>query len=171
MGVSKTDRKQRLIEETKPVGRPSKYTPDLAYIVCGLLAQGMSMREVGTLDGMPVPSTLFKWRAEIPEFSEQYEKAKEECADALVAQIMDIANETPMIVEYDDKGQPKATKLDSVGIARNRLRIDAIKWYASKLKPKRYGDKTAVEHSGVVEIDHFNDALTNFMAIAEKKLA
>jgi hypothetical protein len=32
-------------------------------------------------------------------------------------------------------------KLDPVGINRNRLRVDARKWIASKLKPKKYGDR------------------------------
>jgi len=30
-------------------------------------------------------------------------------------------------------------------IARSRLRVDARKWVASKLKPKRFGDYTKVQ--------------------------
>jgi hypothetical protein len=33
-------------------------------------------------------------------------------------------------------------------IARSRLRFDERRWYLSKLAPKRYGDRTAHEHSG-----------------------
>jgi hypothetical protein len=36
----------------------------------------------------------------------------------------------------------------SVAVARARLRIDARKWLASKLAPKKYGDKLAAEVSG-----------------------
>lgn len=171
MGAPKTDKKQEVKSEPKPNGRPSKYTPALADEICTLLAEGKSVRTVADIDGMPVASTIFKWLREIPEFSEQYDKAKEESADALVAEMLDIASEMPMIYEANADGQMVATKLDSAGVARNRLRVDTIKWYASKLKPKRFGDKTSVEHSGVVEVDHFNEALTSFMAIAEKKLA
>jgi hypothetical protein len=32
-------------------------------------------------------------------------------------------------------------KLDPVGINRNRLRVDARKWIAAKLKPRKYGDR------------------------------
>lgn len=44
---------------------------------------------------------------------------------------------------------------------RDRLRIDTRKWLASKLKPKKYGDK--IEHSGpeggplVVQVLQFAD--------------
>lgn len=35
----------------------------------------------------------------------------------------------------------------------SRLRVDARKWIASKLKPKKYGDKTEVEHTGKVSLE------------------
>lgn len=31
---------------------------------------------------------------------------------------------------------------------RDRLRVDTRKWLASKLKPKKYGDKVDLTHSG-----------------------
>jgi hypothetical protein len=34
-------------------------------------------------------------------------------------------------------------------VARNRLRVDARKWMAGKLRPKRYGDKIEHEVGGV----------------------
>jgi hypothetical protein len=33
-------------------------------------------------------------------------------------------------------------------IARSRLRVDARKWVAAKLKPKKYADKITNEHTG-----------------------
>ena len=36
----------------------------------------------------------------------------------------------------------------SVAVARSRLRIDARKWLASKLAPKKYGDKIDATPSG-----------------------
>jgi hypothetical protein len=34
--------------------------------------------------------------------------------------------------------------LNAEHVARSRLRVDARKWVAAKLKPKKYGDKTLV---------------------------
>src|SRR3990172_7086066 len=36
-------------------------------------------------------------------------------------------------------------------IARSRLRVDTRKWIASKLKPKKYGEKLDIAHSGSIE--------------------
>jgi hypothetical protein len=124
---------------------------------------------------MPVSSTIFEWLRKIPEFTEQYGKAKEESADALVSEMLDIASEMPMIYEPVGKnGALVATKLDSAGIARNRLRVDVIKWQASKLKPKKYSDKSSVEVSGkdgdAILFDHVNVAMEELFETIKKKL-
>jgi hypothetical protein len=126
------------------------------------------------MEGMPVPSTIFKWLRLHPEFTEQYEKAKEESADALVSEMLDIASEMPMIYEANAEGEMVATKLDSAGIARNRLRVDVIKWQASKLKPKKYSEKSSVEVSGkdgdAILVDHVNIAMEELFETIKNKL-
>ena len=174
MGVSKTDKKQEVTATKKPVGRPSTYTPELTDKICALLAEGKSVRYIADLDGMPVSSTIFEWLRKIPEFTEQYEKAKEESADALVAEMLDIASEMPMIYEANAEGQMVATKLDSAGVARNRLRVDVIKWQASKLKPKKYSEKSVLEHTGkdgeAILVDHVNIAMEELFETIKNKL-
>ncbi|HEY5808152.1 MAG TPA: hypothetical protein VIT67_09310, partial [Povalibacter sp.] len=39
-------------------------------------------------------------------------------------------------------------RIDHDVIARSRLRVDARKWYAGKLHPKKYGDKVQTELTG-----------------------
>jgi len=174
MSTKKTVKKQEVEAIRQPVGRPSTYTPELTDEICALISEGNSIRTIGEMDGMPVPSTIFKWLRLHPEFTEQYEKAKEESADALVAQMLDIASEMPMIYEADAKGDMVATKLDSAGVARNRLRVDTIKWYASKLKAKKYGDKASVEVSGrdgdAILVDHVNVAMEELFETIKAKL-
>jgi hypothetical protein len=46
------------------------------------------------------------------------------------------------IIRTEDGGSIE--RLDSAGINRNRLRVDARKWVASKLKPRKYGDRTTL---------------------------
>lgn len=38
--------------------------------------------------------------------------------------------------------------VDPTSVARNRLRVDARKWLASKMAPKKYGDKIEAVHTG-----------------------
>ena len=137
--------------ESQPVGRPSSYTLELSDIICERLASGESMRSVSRDDSMPAMSTLFKWIRDIPEFTEQYVKAKEESADALAEDMVDIADNQvsqPVMVDglplRDDDGNIIMV-VDNVAVNHAKLRIDTRKWAASKLKPKKYGDKTMIE--------------------------
>jgi hypothetical protein len=175
MPKQKADKEQEVTAQANPVGRPTTYTPELTDKICALLAEGKSVRYIADLDDMPASSTIFQWLRKIPEFTEQYEKAKEESADALVSEMLDIASEMPMIYEpVGENGAMVATKLDSAGIARNRLRVDVIKWQASKLKAKKYGDKAVLEHTGkdgdAILVDHVNVAMEELFETIKKKL-
>lgn len=105
-------------------GRPTDYTPELADRICALLAEGKSVRTICQADDMPDKSTIFRWLRINEQFSDQYARAKDESTDAIVEDMLDIA----------DRGNLRDTQ-------RARLRVDTRKWYLSKLKPKKYGDK------------------------------
>lgn len=49
-------------------------------------------------------------------------------------------------------------RMDSAAVQAARLRVDARKWIAAKLKPKRYGDRQTLEHEGSINLG-FADAL------------
>lgn len=123
-----------------PAGRPSIYTPEIAAYVCAQIADGNSLRKICREDGVPALTTIFEWLGSKPEFAEQYARAKEAQADAMAEDMLDIADMPPAIGE-------KGT-VDSGDVAHMRLRIDTRKWIASKLKPKKYGDKIEQEIKG-----------------------
>jgi hypothetical protein len=112
------------------VARPSEYTTEIADLICTQLSDGLSLRAVCRQEGMPDKTTVFKWLRERPEFLAQYARAKEESADAMADEILEIADNP----EEDAQSR--------------RVRIDARKWIASKLKPKKYGDKIDATLSG-----------------------
>jgi hypothetical protein len=92
---------------------------------------------------MPTVATVYRWLLKDKIFCDMYARAREEQADTLSDEIMDIGEEVPMMVITDEDG--KVTKrIDPAGVNRNRLRVDARKWVAAKLKPRKYGDKTFV---------------------------
>ena len=95
---------------------------------------------------MPSIATVFRWLAGNPNFSEQYAHAREEQAETLADEIVSIADEA--VVVANQGGEDVSLALDATAVARNRLRVDARKWVASKLKPKKYGDKLTQEHTG-----------------------
>lgn len=119
------------------VGRPSDYTPQLATEICARIADGESLRSVARRDDMPAMSTVFKWLREHAGFSEQYARAKDESADAHAEDMTDIADEPPRMT----LNKYGAEVVDSGYETYRKTRIDTRKWAASKLKPKKYGDK------------------------------
>lgn len=132
-----------------PAGRPSDYSQETADYICGQLALGRSMRRVCEDDGVPVISTVFRWLRQYPEFRQQYDTAKAECADYLADEIVEIADDgTNDYVTKKNKDGSEYEAVNSEHIQRSRLRVDARKWVAAKLKPKKYGDKVSQELSG-----------------------
>jgi len=121
--------------------RPTKYTKDLADKICEKLACGESMRTVCKPESMPSMQTVFSWLRTLPDFLEQYTRAKQESADALVEEMIDIAddwsNDFMEIKKWDEYYNVENKEVTN----RSKLRVETRKWIASKLKPKKYGDK------------------------------
>lgn len=132
-----------------PGGRPSTYTKAIAAEICSKLSEGMSLRQICRDDDkMPTMSTVYLWLMSHQEFSDQYTKARDEQADTLADEIIDISdNGTNDWMEINDPDNP-GYRANGEAVNRSRLRVDARKWVASKLKPKKYGEKVAQEISG-----------------------
>ncbi len=130
-------------------GRPSTYNEATADAICERLAMGESLRAICRDDEMPAMSTVFKWLTQQEAFAEQYAHAREEQAEALADEIVAIADEADVLTKHE--GEEVRLALDPTGVARNRLRVDARKWAASKLKPKKYGDKVDLTHGGSID--------------------
>lgn len=130
-------------------GRPTKYTQELADEICAELALGLSLRTVCRADHMPTVKTIFNWFRTHPDFLQQYTRAKQESADAMADDILDIAddgsNDYMMITRKDES---EAWQLNGEHIQRSRLRVETRKWLMAKMKPKVYGDKLDVVSDG-----------------------
>jgi hypothetical protein len=81
--------------------------------------------------------TLITWLA---GHADQYARAREAQADKLAEDILAIADDGSNDTYQTEDGE--VTNHDV--IARSRLRVDARKWLAGKMAPKKYGDKLAV---------------------------
>jgi hypothetical protein len=140
-----------LSHEQRRIGRPSEFSQDVADYILVCISNGMSVRQIlkhaDTAEGqkelkmfglknLPTQSTIYYWLIKYPHFSEQYAQAREDQADTLADEIIAIADEMPM--ETTDK--EGNTRFDPAYIQWQRNRIDARKWTAMKLKPKKYGE-------------------------------
>lgn len=97
---------------------------------------------------MPHVATVLRWlgKDEHAAFREQYARAREAQADVLADESIEIAddatNDWMEVNAADEKGEKY--RLNGEHVQRSRLRVDTRKWFASKLAPKKYGDKLAV---------------------------
>ena len=116
--------------ETVKVGRPSTYSEKMSLAICSRLAMGESLRKICVDKDMPCWKTIFNWINTKPEFLQQYERAKEQGCEAMAEEMIDIAED------------------ETKEVQRSRLMVDTRKWYLSKIKAKKYGEKidTTVTH-------------------------
>lgn len=133
------------------VGRPSLYTKKLAEVILDRLAEGESLVQICNDDAMPGLRTVMRWSAENAEFGVEYARAREAQAEVMDDAILAAAAEADT--------DPQAA----------RVKVEAYKWRAAKLAPKKYGDATTIKHAdadgGKMKLDEVS-AATRLTAIA-----
>lgn len=119
----------------RKLGRPSSYTEERGAAFCNLLAEGASTRSVCKKPGMPSMPTVLRWLNDYEDFRMQYARAKAAAAERQAEEIIEIADTEP-------------------DVNRAKVRIDARKWVAAKLVPKKYGERREITGAdgGPVEI-------------------
>lgn len=99
----------------------------IADIICDEISHGNSLATVCREKDIDYTS-VFRWLRENESFTQDYTRAREAQADFHADEIIGIAD-----TEEDSK--------------KARVRIDARKWVAGKMKPKKYGDSTQIKHA------------------------
>lgn len=130
------------------MGRPSTYTEIVGDSICEQMAIGRSILSIAQDPDYPAESTIYHWLSVHPSFAEKYARARELQAEHYAAEIIDLSDRPvegrKVVIKAD--GSEEVTIGDTV--ERTRLQIDARKWYASKVAPKRWGDRVQTEISG-----------------------
>ena len=127
-------------------GRPVEYKESIADEVCLRLTEGEPLVRICKSSHLPDVSTIYRWLIRFPLFCEMYTRAREEQADTNADEIIAIADEDPKFTEYKDKdGNVVDIKIDTAYVAYQKLRIESRKWTAAKLKPRKYGERIAME--------------------------
>lgn len=135
--------------EIVKIGRASTYTNELADFICDKIAssdKGLNII-LEEENNMPSYKTVYRWLAQYEYFRQKYSRAREIQADFIADQIIEISN-TPQLGEVITiKDWGKEVQIGDM-LAHRRLQIDARKWKASKLNPKKYGDKVDITTGG-----------------------
>lgn len=131
------------------VGRPTKYSEEVIDLLCDKIANSSEgLKKIcDSDDRLPGFRTVFTWLAnpEYKDFQHKYARAREAQAELLADEIISISDDGSNDTYVTEEGIPQ---VNFDNIQRSRLRVDARKWKASKLYPKKYGDKIEVENTG-----------------------
>ena len=138
-------------EVQRPSGRPTIFTWEIADKICEEIAtSSKSLKSICSVEGMPAVRTVLSWLSKgnkddaepfLKDFVHQYARAREEQADFLAEEILEIADDGSNDLMTIVKGDASYEQENKEVTNRSKLRVEARKWIASKLKPKKYGDK------------------------------
>lgn len=92
---------------------------------------GESMVQICAGEDMPNRRTVLRWMSKDDDFATRCARARELQADLMDDRILELA----------DQCTPETAPAD-------RVKLAAYQWRASKLAPKKYGDRVAHEHTG-----------------------
>lgn len=138
------------------MGRPSDYNEETAAELCARMVDGpRSLRSVCRDDDMPALATVFRWLERHESFREQYARACEARADADAEEIRDIADDgtNDWMEKTGKEGEHLGWILNGEAVQRSRLRVDTRKWLMAKMKPKKYGERVALDHGGKIGLE------------------
>jgi hypothetical protein len=142
-------------KQKRPPGRPSLYTEKLADEICRRLAEGESLRAICREDGMPGVRTVFDWLEADESFRTKYARAREVQAELMADELLEIADDgqNDWMEKFYKDGEAAGWAENGEALRRSQLRVATRQWIAAKLLPKKYGDKTQVEHSGNLTLE------------------
>lgn len=116
------------------------YNEEIGNEICEVISDSPKMLEdlCEEYPHWPSAKTIYKWRRVVPSFGKKYEIAKQEQIEPLVNQIILLCDKSDKDFYVDSDGK---IQINKAYLTRLRYKIDSIKWFASKLAPKLYGDK------------------------------
>mgnify|MGYP006286044691 FL=1 len=131
------------------IGRPSSYDPVVAEKICELLSEGVPLREICRMEGMPPWRNIYFWMARDEDLSAHIARAREMGYDNIAEECLDIAdNSTNDWMDREFRNAHGKIEVERVAdtehIQRSKLRIETRLKLLAKWKPEKYGEKTII---------------------------
>ena len=126
------------VGDSRPIGRPTIYNEAVATAICWHLSEGLSLRAIEMKEGMPDYRTIVRWVMEDRGgFRAQYARARELQGDWYADRVGELSEEV-LINPKDSNAY--------------RVAGDLMKWQAAVRKPRVYGERQQVEHTGGIDV-------------------
>lgn len=109
-----------------------KESKELKNKICDLISKGLTVDK--TCNQLNIAkSTLYEWVYDDKDFRAEFDRAKDERIEAQLEEATQLLDDVSILVKDG---------FDKDRINAARLKVDTIKWFASKRLSKKYGDKT-----------------------------
>lgn len=136
-----------LPEGPKKIGRPSKYTPEIAQRMCEMLSDGIPLREICRQEGFPEWRTVYDWMYRDEALGERgaglsaaIARAREIGYEAIAEECLVIAD-TPRWGQKQVMSDQGTTTTVEDMVAHRKLQIETRLKLLAKWNPKKYGDR------------------------------
>lgn len=120
------------------------------------IANGQSLSSILRREGMPSYSWAKLQLRTDPDLRKQYDQALEDRGDRLAEELIELAF-TKLPDDLDGRAQ-------SAWVQHLRVKIDVLKWTASKLRPRVYGERLDVS------VTNTQISITSALEMAEKRV-
>ena len=138
----------------------SKYNQEVADVICTRISEGLTLRQICKELNISTMS-IHRWLVDNHDFEEAYSKARRAQVAHMVDEIIEIADTPTCIHKVKVKNEDGSESIVDVEMRSNehnndrRIRIDARKWYISKVVPKLPIPKGTIDE----QITQINQAL------------
>lgn len=130
------------------MGRPTKYTQEIANEICERIAQGEPLRQICRDEHMPGWVAVYDWLHKYADFSERFARARDLGFDAIAEETLDISDDARNDWMEKQGKDAEGYQLNGEHVQRSKLRVETRLKLLAKWSPKKYGDKQQVELSG-----------------------
>lgn len=128
-------------------------TPAVCAEIVERLSQGEPLRQICRDEHMPGWRVVYDWIRDDEKFAAHIAHARELGFDAIAEDTMEIAdNGTNDWMDKHGQDSPGYV-LNGDHVQRSKLRIETRLKLLAKWSPKKYGDRTAIEHTGKVSLE------------------
>lgn len=144
----------KVLTTPKPTGRPSKYDPEIARVICEQLSEGVPLRQIcRENDGFPAWRTVYDWMAKDDDLgsegvglSASIARARDIGYDAIAEECLAIADTQTITERVTESVDPKTMQvmrsvIRSDDVNARRLQVETRLKLLAKFHPTKYGDK------------------------------
>lgn len=148
--IGQAARSSKGAKDRKAGGRPERYTLEIAAEICHRVANGETLTRICHDPHLPSRSTVTRWLTDETkaEFLSRYGTARGLQTDFYADDIVDIADDASRdwTERTNGEGEAIAPTLNHEHIQRSKVRIETRQWIMERLNPKKYGQRTKLEH-------------------------